>query len=142
MTTSDPAPIPPDGLEIVRRFAVALDREDYPAARALVDAGCVYSIRGRTLCGPDAIVGSYQSNGDAAAQKFDAIAYGSSVAPGTDGWIVITFTDRIRHAGKSLEHVCEQWVRLDAQARIVRIEHHDLPGERERLEAFKRSVGL
>lgn len=127
-----------DPLEVVRRFAAALDREDYRAAHGLLHPRCVYTIRGAMIEGPEAIVDSYRGNGDTAARVFDEIAYGSEIAAGEDGWIVVRFFDRITHAGERLEHVCEQWVRVDAAGAIVRIEHRDLPGERERLEAFKK----
>jgi ketosteroid isomerase-like protein len=131
----------PDAIEIVRRFAIALDGEDYEAGLGLLDAGCVYTIRGETIVGPGAIIDSYRGNGDTAAQVFDGISYGSEVAGGADGWIVIRFFDRIVHAGQRLDHACEQWVRVGG-GRVVRIEHHDLPGERERLEAFKAAHGV
>ena len=72
------------------------------------------------------------------------LTYGSEVNPGTGpaaGWSVIRFFDRLLHRGERLEHVCEQWVRAgpdqSGQLRLNNIRHHDLPGERERLEAFK-----
>jgi len=37
--------------------------------------------------------------------------------------------------------VCEQWVKVN-DGGIVRIEHRDLEGERERLEGFKKRVGI
>ncbi|MCB9838161.1 MAG: nuclear transport factor 2 family protein [Phycisphaeraceae bacterium] len=132
----------PDGHdEIVTRFASALDTEDYDRALACLAPGCVYEIRGDTHRGPEAIVASYKGNGDA-AQSFDAIAYGSEVRPGEDGWVVIAFWDRITHAGETLLHRCEQWCRVGAGGLIERIEHRDFPGERERLEAFKRRHGF
>ncbi len=125
-----------DAVEIVRRFALSLDEEDYDAARALLSDGCVYVIRGETYEGPEAIVATYEGNGEA-AKSFDEISYGSSVRGGEDGWIVIEFWDELVHRGEHLRHVCEQWARVDRGV-IVRIEHRDLEGERERLEAFKK----
>lgn len=139
-----------EAAELTRRFAVSLDTEDYATALALLDPECEYTIRGQTLRGPDAIVASYKGNGDIAARSFDEITYGSEIAPGTgpaEGWVVIRFFDRILHQGEHLEHVCEQWVCVSAgssggRRRIIRIEHHDLPGERERLGAFRARFGL
>lgn len=127
-------------IEIVRRFAVALDEEDYVVARSVLSAACVYVFRERTYEGPEAIVGSYEGNGEA-AKAFDEISYGSSVRVGEDGWIVIEFWDELVHRGERLRHVCEQWARVSDGA-IVRIEHRDLDGERERLEAFKKRAGV
>jgi len=130
-----------DPIDIAARFAVALDEEDYAAARALLDEQCVYTISDDTHRGPDAIVASYKDNGDAASQKFDEITYGSAVRPGDDGWIIIAFTDDLRYGEHTLHHVCEQWVKVNDAGRICRIEHHDLPGERERLAAFRKLIG-
>jgi len=123
-------------IKIVRAFAQALDREDYAGAMGLLSAGCVYSLRGETYEGPEAIVASYKGNGDA-AQAFDEISYGSSVRVGDEGWIVIEFWDELVHRGRRHRHVCEQWVRVEG-SRITRIEHRDLEGEPEKLNAFKK----
>ena len=129
-------------IDVVRRFAAALDAEAYEAAEVLLDGDCMYRIRGETIRGSGAIVGSYRGNGDTAARVFDEIAYGSEVRGGEDGWVVIRFWDRITHRSERLEHVCEQWVRVGASGRIERIEHRDLPGERERLAVFRARFGL
>lgn len=123
-------------IEVVRRFAVALDEEIYGAARELLAPGCVYVFREETYEGPEAIVASYAGNGEA-AKAFDEIRYGSSVREGEDGWIVIEFWDELVHRGERLRHVCEQWARV-CDGAIVRIEHRDLEGEVEGLKSFKR----
>jgi hypothetical protein len=125
-------------LELARRFALALDDEDYDAARALLDDACEYTIRVDAHHGADSIIASYRAAGEA-ARAFDEVAYDSEVREGPDGWTIIRFSDDLRHAGRSHRYQCEQWVRI-AGARITRIDHRELPGERERLEAFKRDV--
>lgn len=135
MTPSD------EDLAVATRFALALDAEDYPTATALLEASASYAIRGQTFDGPDAIIESYRANGDSASSTFDSIAYSSAVREGEDGWLIIAFADHLTHAGRTHEHRCEQWVQVRAGL-IHRIEHHDLPGERERLDAFKQAVGL
>ncbi|MCA9304379.1 MAG: hypothetical protein KC996_09680 [Phycisphaerales bacterium] len=121
--------------EIVRGFALALDREDYAAAEAALAPSCVYLLRGERIEGAGAIVASYKGNGDA-ARAFDEIAYGSSVRDGDDGRVVIEFWDELVHRGRRHRHVCEQWVRVEGGA-IVAIEHRDLAGEAEALAAFR-----
>lgn len=148
MSNSPAQPTPTNSLEIVRRFALALDTEDYATAAALLAPDCRYTIRGSILQGPAAIIRSYKGNGDQAAQVFDEITYGSEVVPAAvDHVATIRFYDRITHRGESLEHACEQRVRVADPtgihpARIIEIEHHDLPVERERLAAFKTRHGL
>lgn len=126
----------PSDIEIVTSFAKALDHEDYDTAIGLLAPGCVYDIRGKRIEGAGAIVDSYRGNGEA-ARSFDSIAYGSAVREGDDAWVVIEFWDELTHRGRTHRHVCEQWVRVEAGA-IVTIEHRDLAGEVEGLEAFKK----
>ena len=128
------------GLEVARRFALALDGEDYPVASGLLAPACVYEIRGDRFVGPDAIVAAYHGNGDDAAKRFDAISYGSDVRQEPDSTLVIAFWDRIEHIGRTHEHRCEQVLSVGVGGLIHRIEHRDLPGEVERLAAFKASV--
>ena len=128
-------------IDIATRFAAALDAEDYPPARALLADECVYTIRGTTHKGPDAIIASYREAGEEAARMFDEIVYVSKVDAGDGGWFIITYFDRVRHAGLDLHYTCEQRIRIE-QGLIRQIEHRDIPEEREKLESFKRRVGL
>ncbi len=130
----------PTPIEIATQFAQALDHEDYPAATALLSDSCIYHIRGKSHQGPEAIIASYQSNGDQATQNFDSITYGSSVRPSDDDRIIIEFWDQITHRGRTHKHQCEQWVRVD-DGLITEIEHKDLPGEVEALKTFKAWCG-
>lgn len=134
----------PESFGVVERFALSLDGEDYGSATLLLSADCEYRIRGKTIVGAEAIIASYRGNGDA-AQNFDSIAYGSSVrAGGGDpkmGWIVIEFWDEITHRGRSHRHQCEQWARV-VDGAIVEIEHRDVEGELESLNAFKAWCGI
>jgi hypothetical protein len=127
--------MPERDLDIAARFAGALDAEDHEAAARLLDPRCEYEIRGERLRGPSAIIASYSGNA-AAARAFDAIEYSSGVRL-EGAWVVIRFIDRIRHGGRSHEYACEQWLRV-AEGLITRIEHRELPGRREALDAFKR----
>ena len=122
-------------IEIVQQFAAALDTEDYAAAKSVLSPTCVYIFREQTYKGPEAIMATYSGNGEA-AKAFDEIRYGSYVRDGEDGWIVIEFWDELVHRGETLRHVCEQWAKV-SDGVILQIEHRDLEGERERLEAFK-----
>jgi hypothetical protein len=127
---------PTSPIEIAARFAQTLDHEDYPAATALLSDSCVYQIRGNTHKAPEAIIATYQSNGDQATQNFDSITYGSSIRPSNDDRIIIEFWDQITHRGRTHKHQCEQWVRVESGL-ITEIEHRDLPGEVEALKEFK-----
>ena len=68
--------------------------------------------------------------------------YGSRVESAGDGAFVIEYTDDIGHAGERLVHRCHQRITLDDAERIRRIEHVDLPGETEAVDAFLARVGI
>jgi hypothetical protein len=55
---------------------------------------------------------------------------------------VITFLDHLAHHGHTLTHRCEQHLEFDEVGRICRIVHVDLPGEREALAAFFKTLGI
>ncbi|MDF1809757.1 MAG: hypothetical protein P1U42_08685 [Phycisphaerales bacterium] len=127
-------------IDIVRRFAIALDEENYEAATSTLSMNCVYLFRDKIYNGADSIIKTYQGNGEA-AKSFDEIRYGSHVRAGDEGLIVIEFWDELIHQGEQHRHTCEQWVKVE-QGVIVRIQHHDLQGERARLEEFKTKMGF
>ncbi len=129
-----------DHLTIADRFAKALDHEDYPTAIALLDEACVYTVQGKTHDGRDAIVASYDAAGQA-GKRFDSLTYESEVRAGDDGWTIIRFRDLVEHKGHTLDHHCEQWLRINDAGLIERIEHRDLPGEVEKYADFKKAIG-
>ena len=127
--------------DIVTRFARALDAEDYAAARLLLHDQCEYECRGEFFTGPEAILASYQENGDAGRNEFDEIAYESSVTVTGDSTAVIDFVDHLTRNGKQLTFRCRQWVEVNPAGWIIRIRHIDLPGEREALAEFREQSG-
>ena len=124
------------------RFALALDGEDYDTARSCLSRDAVYTISDEEHRGPDAIIASYQGNGDWASRAIDRIEYESRVRATGPLSAVITFVDRIEHAGHKLVHQCEQHLAFDDEGRILQIRHVDLPGEPEALRDFFQTVGL
>lgn len=136
MNDRDPA------LDTARRFAEALDREDYELASTLLAPDARYRIGGETLIGPEAITASYRGNGDWALATLDGVSYESRVEPAGPGRAAITFVDHLEHAMRRHTHTCRQVVAVNAEGRIAEIEHQDLPGERERLDAFFRETGV
>jgi hypothetical protein len=129
-------------LESARRFAAALDAEDYEAVRASLGSGCVYDAPQGVLIGPEAIVASYRENADGARSRFAKIEYTSEVATAgpAPAEAVITFIDRVMLGGAWHEHRCRQHVRFGAGGLIEHIRHEELPGERERLQQFEAAA--
>lgn len=128
--------------KVVREFATALDRQDYTTARDLLASDCAYHIRSRVLLGPDAIIGSYKSNAEWGAANIDITVYKSSVERAPDGRFLVRFEDHIQHAGRRFTHTSRQFVTVNADSRIALIEHEDLPGAQEALEAFFFEAGV
>ena len=127
----------PGSVETATALAGALDREDYPAARALLDDNCVYEIRGEEIVGADAIVASYRENGEAGRKRFDEVRYESAVSELAPTRARIDYTDIVTLGNSTHVHCCAQEIETGADGRVVNIAHIDLPGQREMLEAFK-----
>lgn len=142
MTPHDPPQASARALETARALAEALDRSDEAAARPLLAPGCVYDLGGRRLVGPDAILASYRASAEWATAHFDQVRYESRVRPETAGRVAVTYVDHLARGGRSLTYTCEQWLTVDADGRVARIEHRDLPGEPEALRAYFDAVGL
>jgi ketosteroid isomerase-like protein len=128
-------------LNTAKRFAKALDLEDYPVAIECLEDDCLYTIADDQHRGPSAIVDSYRASGDWAREHLDGIAYESSLR-WEDGQVVVHFVDHLTHAGRRFTHRCEQVLEFSDPGRIVAIEHRDLPGEREALSSFFEAVGI
>lgn len=133
-------------LDVLTEWAQALDVDDFGRVRALLSPHCVYHMRGTELVGPDAICGSYAEAAAWGRSKLDGLVYESSIAR-TDagqghGAGTVRFVDHLEHAGERHTHTCEQKVELGEDGLVVRIEHVDLPGEREAVEAWFAKVGL
>jgi len=128
---------------IVRRLAAALDADDFAAARALLHDECVYVGPTGILRGAEAIVGSYAEASAWAHRTFDEVRYESEAGPAEGGTVPVTFTDYLLKAGGGWHRYrCRQDFAVGPGGRVARIVHHDLPGEREALEAYFREQGI
>jgi len=130
-------------LAIVSRLAHALDADDFTAARACLAEECVYVAPDGTKRGPDAIVASYAAASAWAQRTFDEVRYASEVGEPMGPTVPVVFTDYVlRAGGRWHRHRCRQEFTVGANGAVVRITHHDLPGERERLDAYLRECGI
>jgi hypothetical protein len=125
---------------IASRFADALDAEDYSTAGALLAIDCLYSIRDSVIFGRDAVIDSYQLNGDSARRRFDAVEYSSQVFEIGLREARIRFMDRLRIADEWHEYACEQTVRIGPDGLIHEIKHTELPRQRELLAKFEAKL--
>ncbi len=124
-----------DRLAIATRFASALDRCDFDEAAQYLAPGCRYEINGRELVGPDAIIASYRESAEWASGAFEQVVYESEVEQEGDSFTVL-YIDRLIHHGETHEHRSHQRLWLNDAGLVIRIVHEDLPGEREKLDAF------
>ncbi|MEM9024339.1 MAG: nuclear transport factor 2 family protein [Bacteroidota bacterium] len=130
-------------LAIATAFGRALDRDDYAAAHALLAEECTYDIGSAVMEGPTAICASYETNMQEGRNKLDDLVWGTATAElVSDHQADVFFTDYLTHRGESHTHRCKQRVTVNAAGKITHIQHHNLPGEPEKLKAFYQKVGL
>ena len=128
---------------IVARLARARDADDFAGARACLSDDCVYVGRDDTCLGPDAIIASYAGASAWGHRVFDEVRYESEVGPAEGATVPVTFTDYLLKAGgRWHRYRCRQAFTVGAGGLIVRITHHELPGEREGLEAYFKECGI
>jgi hypothetical protein len=128
--------------QVATTFARALDRDDYTAAAAMLAPECSYSTGDGTIFGIKPILDSYATNSRWARENLDTVEYESALARAGERSASITFIDRITKGTEHFDHQCQQTFHVDARGLITRIEHHDLPGERDRLSAFFEKCGI
>lgn len=103
---------------------------------------CTYNIGDEPIVGREAIIDSYRRNGQWAGETFDHIDYESRIEMDEDGRVCITFIDDLHHAGQRHEYKCRQLVRVNKWGLIELIEHTEITGQRDELEAFLSRVGV
>ena len=119
---------------VVSEFASSLDAEDYQSARSCLAHNCVYESPNGDLTGP-AIIDSYKVNGESARKRFYSIVYSHEVVPLSGGSYLVTFIDELYSNRGSHVFRCNQRVCV-ADGQIVRIIHEEIPGERDKLNAY------
>ncbi len=122
-------------LDRARAFAKALDEDDFERVRPLLADACEYEARGAKHRGADAILRSYAEASRFARSSVEEVRYESKVEA-ADARATVHFTDILRQGIEVHRHHAEQHLTFDAEGKIVRIVHEDLPGERERVAAF------
>jgi hypothetical protein len=127
-------------LDAARKFAAALDAEDYETAGALLASNCDYHSPSGLIVGPAAIVASYRGIGESARRKLDAIEYTSAVEMGGPDVAIIEFTDSLQYGKRRHVYRCRQAISVNDRGLIVEITHEELPQERARLEDFLNGV--
>ncbi|MBC8868863.1 MAG: nuclear transport factor 2 family protein [Planctomycetes bacterium] len=125
--------------DLISEFALSLDAEDYQSVLSYLADDCVYESPTGVVTGPAAIVDSYKANGDSARSRFDRIEYRHQAIPLGEGWFRITFIDELVSGQRVHLFRCNQRVFVE-NGQIVRIVHEEIPGQRDRLNAFMRGL--
>lgn len=130
-------------IDIVEQLAEALDRDDYTAAASTMADRVEYSIGDRELTGPKAVVDSYRTASGVAHSLFDRVEYGHQVSTTDDpNTFRVSYSDTLILSGETLTHMAEQHVTVAPGEGVVRIINVDVPGERDKVDAFLERHGL
>jgi GNAT superfamily N-acetyltransferase len=125
-----------------KRFAKALDDDDFESAKAYLAQNCRYSIGEKELNGPEEIIQSFREGSDKAKRIFDQVDYGSEILRIDGNSVTTQFTDLIQIKGQTLVYSSRQHSEFGEDGLIVRIVHEEIPGELEALEAVLKRLGL
>lgn len=128
---------------IVEAFGIALDHDDFEYIQTIMAPACIYDNGDEVLTGPVEIAADYKKNMERGKAMLDRLEWGESYVEhhaGDDYFVY--FEDRLQHGGESHTYKCRQKIRVNDDMKLIRIEHQELPGEREAVEAFKRRVGV
>ena len=130
-------------METAVLFGNSLDKDDFATTRRVLADDCCYIIGDEKLIGPTAISSSYENNMIEGRKKLDELEWGQSrIEEINENEFYVHFTDYLTHKGIKYVHRCKQKLTLDANSKIVRIEHIDDPLEQERLNDYYKRVGL
>ena len=121
-------------------FAEALSIDDVERAGLLLTGGCAYAVHSQQQIGPEAILASYASAAQSGQARFDTVAHDRRVGAVGEEQAIIHFADHVTLHGQQHTYRCQQRLWFDPLGRIWRIEHIELPGQREALRKFEQSL--
>ena len=128
---------------IATLFGQYLDQDDFVQFKTILAPDCQYEINGKLLTDNETIAGLYEKNMKEGKLKFDELRWGEAVIKKvTDDQFDVYFSDFLTHQGITHNYHCKQRVTINAAFLVSKIEHIELPGEKEKLTAFYAKVGL
>ena len=121
-------------MDLIERFAVALDADDYQTVASLLADDVEYFTGDKTIVGRDAVVESFRSASRWGRTAFDELTFLHEIAP--DKPLDIRFIDILVKKGErfTLDHTMH--VGISVTGLIERLDLTYPSGERERLAAF------
>lgn len=123
-------------------FAHALDKDDMAVAKGFLAGDCVYQLHDQILRGLEEIINSYQASSQKAKEHFDSVRYESAVVEIEDQQVTIEYLDELTVGTSSHQYRCRQRLTFSARAEIIKIDHIEMQGEREKLNRFLREHGI
>lgn len=124
-------------------FGQYLDNDDFAQFKTILAPDCQYEINGELLIDNASIAGLYEKNMKEGKVKFDELRWGEAVIKKvTDNQFDVYFSDFLTHKGMTHNYHCKQRVTVNDQFLVNKIEHMELPNEKEQLMAFYKEVGL
>jgi len=129
-------------LDVAEQFASALDTDGFSEAARLLDEDCLYRTRGKEIRGREHVIDSFMEASKWAHSSLDKIVYEHTLDVQSEGAATIRFVDIFEHRGRQIVHACLMHVELGPNALIRRLTLEELPGERERVDAFLQAVGV
>lgn len=129
-------------LPFVAGLALALDTLDWAGAAGRLDPDCAYDTGQGTLHGRDDTIAALHLAAAPARARLDGLQSERQPLALGGGRFRIDQADRLRHQGQAHVFRCQQALTLPEGKAVTRIVHRELPGERARLQAFLRRVGV
>lgn len=130
-------------LNVAIKFGQTLDNDDFENFKKILDPKCHYEIGCQVLTTNDSIAGLYEKNMKAGKLKFDELRWGEAeVKQVNENDFDVYFSDFLKHQGIAHNYKCKQRITINDQNLVEKIEHIELPGEKEKLTAYYQKVGL
>lgn len=130
-------------IQYVEALARALDGDDYETVASVLSPDVEYAIGNELHRGKDAVVASYRTASELAHRLFDRVVYGHEILPADQSRpFRVRYSDDLTVGDETLRHIAEQRVTAVEDVGVTRILNVDVPGERERVDAFMTRHGL
>jgi hypothetical protein len=129
-------------VDLIERFASALDRDDFDLAITMLGSDCIYETASETLQGPEAVIKSFKDATEWAHKNLDSIIYLHTIEECQDCKNAIRFVDDVVHRGKQMRHQCLMHVTTGDKGKITKLRLEDLPGEKQKVADFLQVVGV
>jgi len=128
---------------VALKFGTTLDADNFTSFKNIIAPECNYHIGDELYVGPDEIAGLYEKNLIEGKAKFDKLVWGKCRIEKVEPDIFeVYFSDFLTHQGITHNYQCKQRITINDSLLVIKIQHIELPNQREALNAFYEKVGL